>query len=55
MGEACEACRHFDEEGTELPTCLLHRRYMHRRWSCGDFEPGRDGSGGGDRDRDARG
>ena len=44
MGDRCADCVHFDEEGTDLPVCELHRRYMHREWSCADFEGRRDGS-----------
>ena len=38
MAETCLTCAHFDPEDTELPVCVLHRRFMHGEWTCGDFE-----------------
>ncbi len=56
MGETCANCSHYDIDGTELPVCALHRRYMHAEWSCADFERphaagGRDARHGKDRER----
>lgn len=33
----CINCKYFDPDDTSLPVCVLHRRYMHDQWSCGDF------------------
>ena len=32
----CENCAHFDEDDTSLPVCTLHKRFMHKEWTCGD-------------------
>jgi len=39
----CENCAHFDEDDTSLPVCTLHKRFMHKEWTCGDFERRDDG------------
>lgn len=36
MTNVCQDCQHFDPDGTGLPVCLLHRRFMNGEWSCGD-------------------
>jgi hypothetical protein len=46
MGERCQNCEHMDVEGTELPVCKLHRRFMSPEWTCGDFERRGDGEEG---------
>lgn len=38
MGDVCANCSHFDHESTELPVCVLHRRFMNAEWTCGDFK-----------------
>ena len=35
----CSGCRHYDPDGTLVPVCVLHRKYMHWQWICGDYSP----------------
>ena len=45
MDEICMNCKHFDQDGTELPVCTLHRKLTEQDWTCGDFGR-RDGQEG---------
>ena len=47
MSHTCQTCDNFDPDGTGLPVCLLHRRFMHGEWSCGDHSDyAKDGEDG---------
>lgn len=47
----CLNCKYFDPDDTALPVCMLHRKYMHDQWSCGDFSSLRkEGSDAGKKD-----
>lgn len=35
---SCLTCEHFDPDDTELPVCMLHRRYVVDGMVCGDHD-----------------
>ncbi len=39
MSDRCADCKFFDQDQTELPVCLKHRRFMSGEWTCNDFKP----------------
>lgn len=36
--DTCAECKHYDEEGTSLPVCVLHKKFTRGDWTCGDCE-----------------